>query len=57
MLVIAICFRVRKTQVQCNFHETQTQADIIFKSTVVYICMYIPHVFTSIFITLKFSSL
>lgn len=57
MLVLAICFRVRKTQVQCNFHETQTRADIIFKSSVVYICMYIPHVFTSTFITLKFSSL
>lgn len=38
MLVLAICFRVRKTQVQCNFHETQTRADIIFRSSVVYIC-------------------
>lgn len=57
MLVLAIRFLVRKTQVQCNFYETQTRADIIFKSSVVYICMYIPHVFTSTFITLKFSSL
>lgn len=43
MLVLAIRFLVRKTQVQCNFYETQTRADIIFKSSVIYVhptCIY-----------------
>lgn len=44
MLVLAIRFLVRKTQVQCNFYETQTRADIIFKSSVKYVhptCIYL----------------
>lgn len=46
MLVLAIRFLVRKTQVQCNFYETQTRADIIFilLCSVIYVhptCIYL----------------
>lgn len=56
MLVLAIRFLVRKTQVQCNFYETQTRADIIFKSSVIYVhptCIYKYFYYAKVFFVVK----